>query len=85
MGNTNKVATLIRYTKKIYTSDVDKSLSRIREEAKVINKLWTTEGLKLKIWDGSKFVSKDFNINDLTTVRAAYFYQDTNTLVLEIF
>jgi len=83
MGKSNKVTTLIRYTKKINLSDCDKSLSRIRGESKVVNALWS--GSKLKIWNGMDFVERDFNLKELSKVRAAYLYHETNTLVLEIF
>jgi len=85
MGNSNKVTTLIRYTKKINISDADKSLSRIRQEAKVLDYLWSEEGCFLKIWNGFEYVERMFDIKELSKVRAAYYYQDTKTLVLEIF
>lgn len=85
MGNSNKVTTLIRYTKKINLSDCDKSLSRIRAEDKVLGLLWFGIPSQVKIWDGFKYVDRDFNIKELSKVRAAYLYHDTNTLVLEIF
>lgn len=83
MDKSNKVATLIRYTKKIYASDTEKSLSRIKSEWEVVKTLWS--GVHLKIWNGFDFVEREFSINELSKVRAAYLYQDTKTLVLEIF
>ena len=85
MGNTNKVTTLIRYTKKINTSDADKSLSRIRQEAKLCDYFWREDGCHLKIWNGFEYVERMFDIKEISKVRAAYWYQDTKTLVLEIF
>jgi hypothetical protein len=85
MGNSNKVTTLIRYTKKINISDADKSLSRMRQEAKVRDYLWSEGGCFLKIWNGFEYVERMFDIKELSKVRAAYYYQDTKTLVLEIF
>jgi hypothetical protein len=83
MDKSNNVVTLINYTKKISTSDTDKSLSRIKAEWEVLKTLWS--GVHLKIWNGFDFVEREFSINELSQVRSAYFYKDTKTLVLEIF
>lgn len=83
MAKPNKVVTLIRYSKKINISDTDKSLSRIKSELEVLKTLWS--GVHLKIWNGFDFVEREFSINELSKVRAAYLYQDIKTLVLEIF
>jgi hypothetical protein len=77
------VLTLIKYTKKIYASETDKPLSRIKAESKLLGFLWSP--VHLMIWNGFDFVEREFSIKELSKVRAAYLYQDTKTLVLEIF
>jgi hypothetical protein len=79
----NNVVTLIKYTKKIYSSDTYKPLSRIKSEWKLLKTIWSD--VTLKIWNGYDFVQREFSMKELSKVRAAYFYKDTKTLVVEVF